>query len=92
MSKHHIVQSLTFDQENMILTVDGSTYHIPIDRASKRLAQAAEAERNFYKISPSGYGIHWFTIDEDLSIDGLIRLANNLQPQNISQWWKILLL
>jgi len=84
MTQHHIVQSLTFDQENMILTVDGSTYQIPIDRASKRLSQATEAERKLYRISPSGYGIHWFTIDEDLSIDGLIRLANDLRLQNVS--------
>ncbi len=85
MTPHHTVQSLTFDQETMILSVDGSTYHIPINQASKRLAQATEAERKLYHISPSGYGIHWFTIDEDLSIDGLIRLANDLQAKNIAQ-------
>jgi hypothetical protein len=85
MTPHHTVQSLTFDQENIILTVDGSTYSIPIDRASKRLVQATEAERRLYQISPSGYGIHWFTIDEDLSIDVLIRLANDLQAKNIAQ-------
>ncbi|MFM7448682.1 MAG: DUF2442 domain-containing protein [Leptolyngbyaceae cyanobacterium] len=85
MTPHHTVQSLTFDQETMLLTVDGSTYHIPINEASKRLVQATEAERKLYQISPSGYGIHWFTIDEDLSIDGLIRLANDLQARNIAQ-------
>lgn len=85
MTPHHTVQSLTFDQENMILTVDGSTYYIPINQASKRLAQATEAERKLYQISPSGYGIHWFIIDEDLSINGLIRLANDLQARNVAQ-------
>jgi hypothetical protein len=43
---------------------------------------ATEAERNFYKISPSGYGIHWPAIDEDLSIKGLINLA--LQNQEVA--------
>ncbi|NJK35766.1 MAG: DUF2442 domain-containing protein [Oscillatoriales cyanobacterium SM2_2_1] len=85
MTLHHTVQSLTFDQETMILTVDGSIYHISISEASKRLAQATEAERQLYQISPSGYGIHWFTIDEDLSIDGLIRLAHNLQVHDVSK-------
>lgn len=85
MTQYHTVQSLTFDQEAMILSVDGSTYYIPINQASKRLAQATEAERKLYQISPSGYGIHWFTIDEDLSIDGLIRLAHNLQIHDVSK-------
>jgi hypothetical protein len=83
MTKHHTVQNLTFDQENMILSVDGATYKIPINQASKRLAQATEAERKLYQISPSGYGIHWLTIDEDLSIDGLIRLATQSPTQAI---------
>ncbi|HEY7557857.1 MAG TPA: DUF2442 domain-containing protein [Candidatus Binatia bacterium] len=26
--------------------------------------------------SPSGYGIHWLELDEDLSIDGMIKAAN----------------
>lgn len=85
MTKHHTIQNLSFDQENMILTVDGSTYQIPISQASKRLARATEAERKLYQVSPSGYGIHWFTIDEDLSVDGLIRLANNLESQDVYQ-------
>ncbi|ABB57239.1 DUF2442 domain-containing protein [Synechococcus elongatus] len=86
MNPHHIVQNLSFDQENMILSVDGSTYSIPISQASKRLSQATEAERKLYQISPSGYGIHWLAIDEDLSIDGLIRLANSLPVQNASRF------
>jgi len=28
-----------------------------------------------YRISPSGYGIHWYAIDEDLTTKGLIQLA-----------------
>jgi hypothetical protein len=30
-------------------------------------------ERNEFKISPSGYGIHWSLLDEDLSINGLLK-------------------
>jgi hypothetical protein len=26
-----------------------------------------------FEISPSGYGIHWPDLDEDLSIDGMIK-------------------
>jgi hypothetical protein len=84
MNPHHTVQSLTFDLNNMILTVDGLTYSIPINQASEKLTQATEVERRLYKVSPSGYGIHWLALDEDLSIDGLIRLANRLQMQELS--------
>lgn len=85
MSKQHEVQSLDFDQERMILRVDGQVYEIPIAAASSRLANATQAERCLYRIAPSGYGIHWLALDEDLSIDGLIKLAQanrQTQPQN----------
>jgi len=28
-----------------------------------------------FEVSPSGYGIHWPELDEDLSIDGMIKAA-----------------
>ncbi|MDP2982675.1 MAG: DUF2442 domain-containing protein [Candidatus Latescibacter sp.] len=30
----------------------------------------------FYKIQPSGYGIHWPLIDEDIAIDGLLGIVH----------------
>jgi hypothetical protein len=36
--------------------------------------QSEKSKMNFV-ISPANYGIHWPEIDEDLSIDGLIRAA-----------------
>jgi hypothetical protein len=32
--------------------------------------------RENFEISPSGYGIHWPDVDEDLSIDGLIGVTH----------------
>ncbi|NET00823.1 MAG: DUF2442 domain-containing protein [Sphaerospermopsis sp. SIO1G2] len=75
MSKQHNVSNIDFHGEWIILSVDEKTYQIPIDQASKRLAQATDIERKMYRISPSGYGIHWYAIDEDLTIQGLIKLA-----------------
>ncbi|MBX7175313.1 MAG: DUF2442 domain-containing protein [Saprospiraceae bacterium] len=31
---------------------------------------ASDADRRDYQLSPSGYGIHWPKLDEDLSING----------------------
>jgi len=55
--------------------VDGKEITIPIDKVSKKLASANEIQRNLFIISPSGYGIHWPLIDEDLSIDALLKVA-----------------
>lgn len=75
MSKQHDVQSINFEAEWMILSVDGQVYRLPLAQISKQLAAASEAERQMYRVSPSGYGIHWFALDEDLSINGLIGLS-----------------
>jgi hypothetical protein len=71
----HKIDELTFDNNSMFLKVDGRIFTIPLDKASKKLSFADEIQRGLYKISPSGYGIHWPLIDEDLSIDYLIKLA-----------------
>ena len=75
MSKQHEVENIAFDGDWMILAVDGQVYRLPLSQVSDRLAKASEIDRNLYRIAPSGYGIHWLTLDEDLSIDGLLRLA-----------------
>ncbi|WP_291400617.1 DUF2442 domain-containing protein [Daejeonella sp.] len=69
------IEDLTFDKNTMFLKIDGKVFRISIERASVKLVLANDAERGFYKISPSGYGIHWPLIDEDLSIDSLIEMA-----------------
>lgn len=84
MNKIYDIQSINFTEREIILTVDQKTYHLPLSEVSKKLDQASEMERKVYKISPSGYGIHWLMIDEDLSIDGLIKLAENLSIPNNS--------
>ncbi|MCL1466597.1 DUF2442 domain-containing protein [Argonema galeatum] len=75
MDKQYNISNIDFNRELIILSVDGKTYQIPIVQASKRLAEATDIERKMYRISPSGYGIHWYAIDEDLTTQGLIKLA-----------------
>jgi len=75
MIKQHEVESVPFDGDWMILTVNGQVYRLPLSQVSDRLAKASEVDRKIYRIAPSGYGIHWLTLDEDLSIQGLLRLA-----------------
>jgi hypothetical protein len=42
---------------------------------SVKLADATDRERTDYKISPSGYGIYSRLLDEDLLINGLLKMA-----------------
>jgi hypothetical protein len=75
MDKHYNVSKIEFSGEWIILSVDGEVYQIQIDQASRRLAQATDIERKMYRVSPSGYGIHWYAINEDLTTKRLINLA-----------------
>jgi len=71
----HNIESLTIDQNFICLQIDGKEIKIPIAGVSKKLSDANELQRNLFTISPSGYGIHWPLIDEDLSIDSLLKIA-----------------
>lgn len=73
----HNIEKIQFENENMIIQVDGVELRIPLDKLSIRLKNANDLERNMYKITPSGYGIHWPLIDEDLSIEGILRDFGN---------------
>jgi Protein of unknown function (DUF2442) len=73
MIASHKVGTIFFNQDFIILNIDGKELTIPLDKLSSKLKSATEIERAMFKISPSGYGIHWPLIDEDLSIDGILR-------------------
>lgn len=69
----HKIEKITFVSSDMIINIDGNDLKIPLEKLSSKLKIATDIERTMYKISPSGYGIHWPLIDEDLSIEGIIR-------------------
>lgn len=73
-SKMHNISDIVFYRNNLDIKIDNKNYSFDISKISKRLLNASEAERKFYQISPSGYGIHWPAIDEDLSIEGLLQI------------------
>ena len=77
MGKAHDVQSLSFSEAMMILRADGRKYTIDVAKQSQKLADATPEQRETFVVSPSGYGIHWPDLDEDLSIDGLIGIAHS---------------
>jgi hypothetical protein len=72
----HNIEEVSFSNNNLCIRVDGHTLQLPLHKVSPKLEKASLIERNFYTISPSGYGIHWPLIDEDLAIDALLKSAN----------------
>jgi hypothetical protein len=72
MIKGHNVRNVKFVGDSLILTIDGEERRFQLDKISPLLLKASDQERNAFEISPSGYGISWPLLDEDLSIDGLL--------------------
>ncbi len=72
MKKHHEVQNVHFEADNIVLTINGDQKRFALEKVSLRLLNATESQRQAFEVSPSGYGIHWTSIDEDISIDGLL--------------------
>lgn len=83
MDKAHDVERVTFRGSTMMLRVDGKEYVVEVTRQSQRLAEATPEQRMNFVVSPSGYGIHWPDLDEDLSVDGLIGVRHD-SPLNES--------
>lgn len=71
----HNIEAVTFDHNLICLQIDGDLIKLPISKVSKKLESATELQRNLFTISPSGYGIHWPLIDEDLSVDSILKIA-----------------
>ena len=75
------IQSVHSDTDNFYLTVNGQSYRLPWTNCSARLATASPLERGYVEISPSGYGLHWPLIDEDLAVLPLLKLAEKLSTE-----------
>ena len=76
MQKFRQVRNVRFEEGCLAIEVDGQDRKIPIAEISKVLSTASEEERNTFEVSPSGYGIHWPSLDEDVSIDGVLGIAH----------------
>ncbi len=72
MEKAHDVTDVRFEEERLVLVVDGRVSSIALAECSGKLLQASAEQRARFVISASGYGIHWPELDEDLSVDRLI--------------------
>lgn len=61
------------DNKLCLLLADGREIGVPLEWFPK-LRDCAEAERNNFRLIGNGQGIHWYDLDEDLSVAGLLRV------------------
>jgi len=73
MEKAYNISQIGFENDYLVLSIDNQLVKIKLSEISEKLSNATEQERNDFKVSPSGYGIHWKLLDEDLSINGILR-------------------
>ena len=67
--------SIEITTEALVVITETRAVSIPWAECSARLAQASPLERSRAELSPSGYGIHWPLIDEDLAVGPLVQNA-----------------
>ena len=67
----------TVSSTDIQLTVeleDGRSISVPL-AWYPRLLHASQSDRDEWQVAGGGLGIHWPAIDEDLSVEGLLRGA-----------------
>lgn len=77
MKKHYNIKNLKFEDMKLLLTINGEEKNFDLHEISSLLEKASDEERNTFEISPSGYGIHWPLLDEDISVDGLLGITHS---------------
>lgn len=78
--KYHDISDVKVTATELQLSIDGKAKVFPLSEVSKLVTEASDSERQLVEISPSGYGLHWPLLDEDISIDGLLEIRH--QPSD----------
>ncbi|HFC54217.1 MAG TPA: DUF2442 domain-containing protein [Gammaproteobacteria bacterium] len=77
VKKYHVVEGIRIEKGSIHLVVDGKRIEKELKDLSPRLAAASEEGLGKFEVSPSGYGIRWPVLDEDISIDALLGIAHH---------------
>jgi hypothetical protein len=70
-----LAKAIETTPDALVVILEGESVSIPWEKCSERLARASLTERSLAVLSPSGYGIHWPLIDEDLAVGPLLKAA-----------------
>lgn len=84
MEKRHEISGIRFENDKIFIVIDGKERSFGLKDVSQRLLKASAAERENFVVSPSGYGIHWPMVDEDLSIDALLGIVHKPKSKKVA--------
>jgi hypothetical protein len=74
------------DNALVVELADGRTVSVPL-QWYPRLAEATATERRHWELIGPGIGIHWPAVDEDISIEGLLRgLPSGESAASLERW------
>ena len=80
-----LIKSVGFGDDKMYIELNTSRVLTVPYTYTKRLEKATSKELNNYRLIANGVGIHFEDIDEDISIEGIIRdFGNETKRINIS--------
>lgn len=82
-NKYYRLKNVNVTSKQIIIEINGVEKKFDLADISKSLLHASDVERSTFEISPSGYGIYWPLIDEDLSIDGLLGISHAPVQENL---------
>ena len=87
--RYHQVNNIEIENGFLNILVNGKHIQFELSSISNILGNARGKEVNVYEVSPSGYGIHWPLLDEDISIDGLLGVKHHPEKEQKSTPSKI---
>ena len=73
-SGERVIEVACTEDKLIVDLADGRYISVPLIWYP-RLLHATPLERDNWQIAGAGYGIHWPDVDEDLSVEGLLRGA-----------------
>jgi hypothetical protein len=80
------IETVTVTEEAIMAHLtDGRTISVPL-AWSWRLSDASANQRAHWEIIADGHGIHWPEVDEDISLDGMLRGVPAKRPRSLSVW------
>ncbi len=71
---------ISFFDGYMFFKLDENIYRIKLVPSGflNKLYNATKKQRENYELDPSGYGVHWGDLDEDIAFKGLIKDAEKI--------------
>jgi len=84
-----VIKYIENKEDKLVVTLqDGRTVTAPL-AWYPRLVHSTKEERNNWRLIGGGEGIHWESLDEDISVEHLLAgIPSNESQKSLQQWLK----